>query len=807
MRVGPQNVTEDSFFDGELWQILRRFLFCFLFALSLLPLWMTTFNLEIKWLQQGLVLAATYALIYILKRYSKALSRFVGVILILGIIGALVPGLPVLSYIGEPIYSVFQLIYNRISYGLGVERILLEASFVASAGFVAILGLLVALIILWRPLPLLGFVFSSMLFGFAEEISENASGYGLELAYAVSILIILIIWSTGESRHSLSFRKDKRKKPVHNNSNERSRRKRALPVSIIVLAVLILLNSLIPVDALYVKSLDDYMSRLLGQRYQEPSAIPFLQFSLRDLGYYPLENRLGGTPDLSDEPYMYVDTDSRPIHLRGTAYFEYTGLAWTQDLMNPNWLMAHSRNVEAQKQILGQLHAFDEGSIQSLLPDRSFELRPAREQQVIFHGGRPSDFVSLDGGSFNVYFNQSGNLYLDRRITEDGYRGIGQWFSVRDMHDVENLENLIDLFPTLQMSADERSRWLALPQLPTLRTVLQERHPELEELVYGAASSDAERASAIRTYLAENFTYSLNVETPPDDRDFVTYFLESGVGYCTYFGTALTVLLRTAGIPARYVEGFLLPQSQTSSTRELTGRNGHAWTEVWFDGLGWVPLDATPSATLDQMENRQTVDPEQPQPTEPAPTETVTETERVPGPEETESEDLPSREDADFPLLGILLFILKLLLYILLFSSPIWLYVLWRYWVYKRRHDSEYLQKMLDEGSVEALVCKIDLDLQAMWKLEGNSRNQGETIREFAQRVSRESNTEIDQIYLDLTEKIYYDDPDEFMITEEDLKAFFTFYENEERRLKVNLPRKDWLLKRFLWSDYHPLPR
>ena len=164
---------------------------------------------------------------------------------------------------------------------------MLEASFVASAGFVAILGLLVALIILWRPLPLLGFVFSSMLFGFAEEISENASGYGLELAYAVSILIILIIWSTGESRHSLSFRKDKRKKPVHNNSNERSRRKRALPVSIIVLAVLILLNSLIPVDALYVKSLDDYMSRLgtkISGAVCDSSAILTQRFRLLSVG-------------------------------------------------------------------------------------------------------------------------------------------------------------------------------------------------------------------------------------------------------------------------------------------------------------------------------------------------------------------------------------------------------------------------------------------------------------------------------------------------------------------------------------------
>ncbi len=809
LRVTARNGNKDSFFYRESWQILRRFIFCFLFSLSVLPLWMKAFNLEVNWLLQALVLFLSYFLIYLMMRFSKLLSGIAILLLVLGIIGALVPELPLLGFIGKPIRAVFELIYNRLSYGLGIERELMQAGLTASAGFVVVLALLSALILLWRPLPLLGFFFSSMLFGFAEEISEQLESNGIQLAYAASILIILLVWANGDNKHKLSFGTGDNLK-IRSNANEQSRRKRAIPISIIILSVLMLLNSLIPASAFYVKSVDDYMSRLFGQRYQEQSSIPYLQFSLRDLGYYPLENRLGGTPDLSDEPYMYLNSDARSIHLRGTAYLGYTGLGWTQDGMNPNWLMAHSRNVEAQKQILGQLHAITEGQVQEMLPDRSFELRPAREQQVIFHGGRPKEFASMDKSSFNVYFNQSGNLYLDRRITSDGYSGLGQWFSVRAMHEAANLETLTGLFPTIQMSAEERKRWVELPQLPSLAAVLEQEHPELEKLIYESGLNDAERVTAIRSYLADNFTYTLNVETPPDDRDFVTYFLESGEGYCTYFATALTVLLRSADIPARYVEGFLVPQAEGNLTRELNGKNGHAWTEVWFDTFGWVPLDATPAGTLDRMENRPTFDQnEPPPPTEgrPDPTVTVPQTEQIPGEEHTEAEELPGGKNGGFSLLAFLYFILKLLLYILIYTAPVWIYILWRYWVYKRRHDQEYLQKKLQETSIEDLISKIDLDLQSMWSLEGKVRFYGETIRDFVERMKRENENEIDQIYLDLTEKIYYADPAEKVIKTKELQDFLIFYDNEERRLKKQLPGKTWIFKRFLWSEYHPLPR
>ena len=809
LKVGGQTGSAESFFFGSSWQILRRFVLCFLFTLSVSPLWMIAFNIEVNLLQQALIILVPYLLIYLIVRFSKALSGFVLVLMSLAIIGALAPGLPLLGSLGKALRSVFDLLYNRLSYGLGIEVELMEAGLISSAGFVVVLTLLVALILLWRPLPLLAFIFSSTLFAFAEEIRAHVGVREMQLAYVASILVILLIWTFGENKHKLALRSEKQIK-IRSNANEHSRRKRAVPISIFILAVLMLLNSIIPTSSFYVKIFDDNMSRLFGQRYQEASSIPYLQFSLKDLGYYPQENRLGGTPQLLEDTYMYLDTDSASIHLRGTAYFEYTGLGWTIDGMNPNWLMGHSRNKEDQTRILGSLHKSQEALVQQILTDRFFELRPVEDQQVIFHGGRPDEFVSLDSSSFNVYFNQSGNLYLDRRVSPDGYRGMGQWFAVRKLHDIDNLQALIGLFPDSQMSGKERSRWTSLPQLPTLRPALQASHPLLEELVYGSGYSDPERATLIRSYLANNFTYKLNVETPPADSDFVTYFLETGEGYCTYFATALTVLLRSAGIPARYVEGFLVPRSDKGTRRELNGENGHAWTEVWFDGLGWIPLDPTPASTLDQMDHTGGGDPgEETVPTEARtePTETIAPTKVIPENDHSKPEEAPQETDDSSSFLDLLLPIVKFLLYLLAFSSPIWLFLLWRYLIYKKRHKPEYLQKILEESSAGDLIVKIDLDLQAIWKLEAKSRNYGETIRDYVGRINSKGRYKIDQVYLDLTERIYYDDPDGQIVGQEELDSLLDFYAREERRLKEELPRKKWLLKRFLWSEYHPLPR
>ena len=133
--------------------------------------------------------------------------------------------------------------------------------------------------------------------------------------------------------------------------------------------------------------------------------------------------------------------------------------------------------------------------------------------------------------------------------------------------------------------------------------------------------------------------------------------MTSRKGYCTYFASAMTVLCRLNGLPARYVEGYLAEPDSTGKTI-LSGMNAHAWTEVYFQGFGWLTFDATPSerngknAETNVQDKKQSDIPEEtpaPSPTPtpaPAPTPTPTPSPATePSPESRPTPTPPSQED------------------------------------------------------------------------------------------------------------------------------------------------------------------
>lgn len=111
----------------------------------------------------------------------------------------------------------------------------------------------------------------------------------------------------------------------------------------------------------------------------------------------------------------------------------------------------------------------------------------------------------------------------------------------------------------------------------------------------------------IRNYLEKAVTCQKSGEELPEGEDFVTYFLtKSKAGNAMHYATAAAMMFRYYGIPSRYVEGYLITQDQVKdlsgeTTIEIPGTNGHAWTEIYVDGLGWVPVEMYPDA-YDQME-------------------------------------------------------------------------------------------------------------------------------------------------------------------------------------------------------------
>ena len=99
---------------------------------------------------------------------------------------------------------------------------------------------------------------------------------------------------------------------------------------------------------------------------------------------------------------------------------------------------------------------------------------------------------------------------------------------------------------------------------------------------------------AIAAILRGVADYDMNPGETPKDQDFALYFLTvSQRGYCVHYASALTALLQSMGVPARFVVGYALRVEEADAWVEVTDRNAHAWTEVYVDGWGWVPVEAT----------------------------------------------------------------------------------------------------------------------------------------------------------------------------------------------------------------------
>jgi hypothetical protein len=143
-------------------------------------------------------------------------------------------------------------------------------------------------------------------------------------------------------------------------------------------------------------------------------------------------------------------------------------------------------------------------------------------------------------------------------------------------------------YPAPLLPLQARSDDLQLPPLDP-------RIPELARTMTAGAATYLERARAIERRLRTGYGYTLEL---PDHEvaDPLAYFLFTRkMGHCEYFASAMTVMLRTVGIPARLATGF-----QSGVYNPITdfwlvrASDAHAWVEAWIPGRGWTTFDPTP---------------------------------------------------------------------------------------------------------------------------------------------------------------------------------------------------------------------
>jgi transglutaminase-like putative cysteine protease len=133
-----------------------------------------------------------------------------------------------------------------------------------------------------------------------------------------------------------------------------------------------------------------------------------------------------------------------------------------------------------------------------------------------------------------------------------------------------------------------QERYLRLPEKTPPRVLAL-----AQELTKNQPSA-YDKAKAIETTL-RGFPYTLDLPAPPGERDLVDYFLfDLKRGYCDYYATAMVVLARAAGLPARLVIGYASGTYDEVSSRYLvTAADAHSWPEIYFPEVGWVEFEPT----------------------------------------------------------------------------------------------------------------------------------------------------------------------------------------------------------------------
>ncbi|MBE5778965.1 MAG: hypothetical protein E7331_06480 [Clostridiales bacterium] len=627
-----------------------------------------------------------------------------------------------------------------ISAGLGVLGIILLFFFPKGGLFVSIGETIKAV-----ALYLNGVTSATLLF--ASRIGVVLAIFSALLAYAFSArsmgfipallmvaLVMFGLWSMGQ--HSFMWYAAPALIAVllliSQASHERSNLFQVLPMAalLVVLGMLIAPGENVVLPKLHEKAMELKQTITDYLFFSDSRKI----FSLNDYGFYPNgKSQLGGAVEPGTNPVMTVKTD-RKLLLRGVTKDTYTGRSWTGASMERRCLYINPRWSSLRRSVfLEDMPAKSVLSATTLLDQQAVtvqiqSLDPEKSASTLFV---PVSVRSLTTyGSMVPYFNESSELFITRNLVAgDGYTVFAPVIEGGD----SALGALINAAPERDDYYQSiHAKYTVLPEHLSSQQFMWD---DLNTLLADFATP-YDKACAIQRDLQRRYGYTLTPEDTPEDQDFVTHFLYVGKkGYCTYFASAMTVQCRMAGLPARYVEGFIA-EPEEDGFAYVTEKNAHAWTEVYFKGFGWVPFDPTPlqRAASDSNEPDPTPTPTpEPTPTPPPPEED--EPEPTPPPEDDplpedqpetppppEDEPLPDdKEQPHRPMLWILLLIL-----LLLAALAVWL------WQHTPDQVAKRKTEIQDKVFVYGNACNTVL------MIRGCTLRKGETPLRYARRLDKQ---------------------------------------------------------------------
>jgi len=519
-------------------------------------------------------------------------------------------------------------------------------------------------------------------------------------------------------------------------------------------------------------------------------------FTLGYSGLAPNGKALGGDIDPDNRTVMQVKTDT-PVLLAGAVYDGYNGEAWydTGALGRFRYTSPLWRGRLRQVFAIGKPSSNRTAELYSAVSQSAaLEVSMSVRFQSLFTAGKPERLELRNGEDTDIYFNTQGELFLAEKP------GYTLRYSLRTRvfdRERENFdENMRTLIQLAANSKDEDYEEICLSCL-TVSDTVEPFAAELAAELTADCDNPYDKALALESWLRENCTYTKTPGDPPEGRDFVSAFLETREGYCTYFASAMTVMARMVGLPARYVTGYGLKQADTrhgSNYYTATNATAHAWTQIYFFGVGWVDFDATDWEFYELVEKDPPVIREQEEvaPVTPVVPELPEPEIEVPEPEEPQTDSLSDHGKKDKT--G------KLVLIILSCDLAAFLiFLLVRFILLFFRVESFYyrITRKYPDNDVRADVCYRQILKQL--RFLGLEMEPSDTISTFCARADAVlGNDDPQQTMQSVCEPVLLSRFARRRPRDPEIRRMCDFYMDTERRLRRTLGIKNYIIHRML---------
>jgi transglutaminase-like putative cysteine protease len=296
--------------------------------------------------------------------------------------------------------------------------------------------------------------------------------------------------------------------------------------------------------------------------------------------------RLGGARQLSDDPVMAVRVEGPGRYWRAVTFDYYTGDGWL------------SRDESSAP--------FGEGALPTL---PLFQMRqPVTQTYTYYHDNALVIYAMANAIDLDRTARANFNPVPAEQAAQAGVGWTGEaepwaealtYIRSNATVDVDESYRVVSLASRAAMEQLRRagsaypewitSRYLNLPPSITERT------KALAQEITAPFDNDFDKAQAVEKYLRANIKYNERISTPPPGIDKVDYIVfTSREGYCDYYATAMIVMLRSLGIPARLAAGFAQGDFDPETGVYLVrNRDAHSWVEVYFPRYGWIDFEPT----------------------------------------------------------------------------------------------------------------------------------------------------------------------------------------------------------------------